>query len=182
MNPKSRQVKALLSYENIFIHFVKMQELSKRSPLEEFIGSDKLRKSKFKIEHISDVLRLLILWKYGGTYLDLDMLVRKNLETVPSNFAFRQNKDQINGAILNFSGSNGRQLAEIFIDSLIRDFNGDRFVANGPYLETYLHESFINKLCKTEDIEKILKMGSYEGFSVLNVKKCYEINFFELQI
>ena len=69
------QIKAILSYRNIQINYLNIEELSKESPIENFIKSKKLPKSKFRLPHTSDVLRLLILWMYGGTYLDMDMMV-----------------------------------------------------------------------------------------------------------
>lgn len=69
------QIKAILSYRNVQINYLNIEELSKASPIEHFIKSNKLTKSKFRLPHTSDVLRLLILYKYGGTYLDMDMMV-----------------------------------------------------------------------------------------------------------
>lgn len=69
------QIKSILSYRNVQINYLNIEELSKKSPIENFIKSKKLSKSKFRLLHTSDVLRLLVLWKYGGTYLDMDMLV-----------------------------------------------------------------------------------------------------------
>ncbi len=46
--------------------------------------------SQFLVSHLSDVVRFLLLQKYGGTYLDLDALILRPLpENVP-NFVGRE--------------------------------------------------------------------------------------------
>ncbi|GLG95320.1 uncharacterized protein GBIM_02311 [Gryllus bimaculatus] len=44
------------------------------TPLQGWLASGALRASRWPVVHASDVLRFLLLWKYGGTYLDLDVL------------------------------------------------------------------------------------------------------------
>jgi mannosyltransferase OCH1-like enzyme len=34
-----------------------------------------IKSSSTPVEHASDVLRFLSLWKYGGTYLDMDFVI-----------------------------------------------------------------------------------------------------------
>ena len=40
----------------------------------EWIGKE-LKKSKYRVNNISNVLRVALLWRFGGTYLDTDMMV-----------------------------------------------------------------------------------------------------------
>ena len=44
--------------------------------------ADKLNASLYKVEHTSDVLRCAILWRFGGTYLDTDMIVLREFPKV----------------------------------------------------------------------------------------------------
>ena len=41
-----------------------------------------LEKSIHKVAHTSDVLRVAILWKFGGTYLDTDMIVLRSFPSI----------------------------------------------------------------------------------------------------
>jgi lactosylceramide 4-alpha-galactosyltransferase len=59
------------SYENLFLKSIDLLEFSEKTPLEGLMKSGKVLKSKYLMEHLADVLRLLTLWKFGGTYLDL---------------------------------------------------------------------------------------------------------------
>ena len=42
----------------------------------------KLNGSFYKVEHTSDVLRCAVLWRFGGTYLDADMVVLRQFPEV----------------------------------------------------------------------------------------------------
>ena len=46
---------------------------------ETFFTSAQLNSSRFKTVHIADALRQLIIYKYGGFYLDLDYVVLNDL-------------------------------------------------------------------------------------------------------
>ena len=74
----SKQViRQLLSYENIKIRRIYINNYVKHTPLEEWYASGILRTSRWPRSHMSDILRYLTLWKYGGIYLDLDVVVAK---------------------------------------------------------------------------------------------------------
>lgn len=164
------ELESILSYENVFIRFLNATQLSLGSPMEHFIQSDKLATSNYKLEQTSDALRLLVLWKFGGIYVDTDMIVRKKLDSVPSNFACRQSEGEINNGILGF---NDRTLAEIFIAYLDFYFNGAMFTSNGPMLITRVAKL----LCRIDDMQRIIEMKSCQGFYSLDRPFCYEISF-----
>lgn len=172
---KTPILKAVMTYPNVFINYIDVKEVSIGSPFEEFIKSGNMSKSNFKIEHTSDVLRLLVLWKYGGTYLDLDMIVRKSFDSVEPNFACLQNDHEVNGAILNFDMDNGRNLLDNFIQNLVNNFNGYYFIANGPALITRV----VKKICQTDNMTEIAEMENCQGFHVFKKTSCYEISWTE---
>ena len=61
----------------------------------------KLKSSKHYIAHLSDILRVLILRKFGGIYLDLDVLIIKPLPPAP-NFVGFVNDENVATAVLKF--------------------------------------------------------------------------------
>lgn len=67
-------VRALLSYPNIKMRYYNPKEFSKGTILENFFERGEFEKSKFKVSHMSDIMRALVLNKYGGQYLDLDLI------------------------------------------------------------------------------------------------------------
>lgn len=170
---KTPEILMMLSYENVYLYTFDQLQFSLDTPFEEFMRSGRLEKSVFVVSHTSDVLRLLVLWKFGGTYLDTDMIVRQRLDSVPSNFACDDTDNTLNGAILNFShDKNGRQLAERFMDDLIKNFNGAIWGSNGPLLVTRV----LKTLCKTNITKEMSAKGSCDGFHVLPKELCYPIS------
>lgn len=76
-NTKNVAVQALLTYPNIRFKHVNLERYVKNTPLEVWCKSEPLKKSLWPTSHASDVMRYLTLWKYSGTYLDLDVVVLK---------------------------------------------------------------------------------------------------------
>lgn len=64
---------------------------------------DILQESHYPTEHLSDILRYVTLWKYGGTYLDLDVITLKSFEEVEENFVGIEYDKSVGAGIINFS-------------------------------------------------------------------------------
>ena len=109
-------VELILSYNNVHLNYLNITQYAEKTPLEEWIKKGDLFKSKYINAHTSDVLRYLTLWKYGGTYLDLDVVVRKPLDSIPSNYAGAENSKTINCAVLNLD----RQFGFLFADMCLK--------------------------------------------------------------
>lgn len=93
-------INALLEYKNIQINYLNITQYTEGTPLEQLIKRGELTRSKYQIEHTSDVLRVLTLWKYGGTYLDLDVVVLKPVDSI-SNYASAETSMFVSNAIIN---------------------------------------------------------------------------------
>jgi lactosylceramide 4-alpha-galactosyltransferase len=74
---KNKVVTQLLSYPNIHVRHLHFEKYFMGSPLEEWYKGGALKASRWPRSHASDALRFLTLWKYGGTYLDLDVIVTR---------------------------------------------------------------------------------------------------------
>ena len=75
-NPEEPVTK-LLEYPNIKFWRVTLQSLVSGTPLQDWDYNSALRGSSWPLEHSSDIVRFVILWKYGGLYMDLDFVVIK---------------------------------------------------------------------------------------------------------
>ena len=95
-------INALLKYRNVQINYLNITQYAEGTPMEEWIKKGELSRSNYQTSHTSDVLRFLTLWKYGGTYLDLDVVVLKPVDTF-SNYAGVESREFIGSAIINFS-------------------------------------------------------------------------------
>ena len=59
----SNILKALMEYKNIAFYRIDLLELSTKTPVEEWIKSNQIYETKYLIETISDIVRLLLLWR-----------------------------------------------------------------------------------------------------------------------
>ena len=70
-------VKQMLSYPNVIIWKLVISDYIKGTPFENWKFMEKVRSSRWPVVHASDMLRYVSLWKYGGTYLDTDFVIKK---------------------------------------------------------------------------------------------------------
>lgn len=140
------------------------------SPVEELITSGRLEQSQFRSVHTSDFLRQLLLWKFGGTFLDLDFVVRKRFDAGLSNFACKQDSDELNTAVYNFDTDHGRYLMDIILPKFTNHFRGDVFEYNR---QTFITE-FTKELCKVDKISDIASEDC-DGFHILKAETCFPI-------
>ncbi|XP_065342174.1 lactosylceramide 4-alpha-galactosyltransferase-like [Cloeon dipterum] len=90
-------------YPNIQMLSVKMEKLIEGSILEEWYARGELNKSSYPVEHTSDLIRVLVVQRYGGTYLDLDFIVLRSLADLSENFVSYQMSSDVNNAMFGFS-------------------------------------------------------------------------------
>lgn len=108
---------AILKYPNVHINYFNLMEFSIGTPLEEFMVQDKLSESKYRIEHTSDVLRILTLYKYGGMYMDLDVLSIFPLRIIDKkNFVCLEKDNSFSNAIVRLDLNEGRKYSAAYVE------------------------------------------------------------------
>jgi hypothetical protein len=60
----SKLTETLMEYQNVVFLPLNVAELSVGSPVEDWLKSEKLFASRYIIQNVSDLLRVLVLWKY----------------------------------------------------------------------------------------------------------------------
>lgn len=110
-------IKALVSYNNVHFRNVDWYEYSANTPAEEWIKRDIIFTSPYHIAHLSDFMRLVSLYKYGGTYFDLDFIIQKSLENLPPNFAASNQDESINNCVIRFQS---KDVGHKMIDMILR--------------------------------------------------------------
>lgn len=111
--PNSDVVKLLQSFKNVNLKVVNLKEFSRNTPIEVFTRKGKLEFSRYHVSHTSDVLRFLTLWKFGGIYLDLDVIVQKPIEF--TNFACLEDPETIVPGIMGLDSHHGKEIAELLL-------------------------------------------------------------------
>jgi hypothetical protein len=66
-----------MSYPNIRIWKLFFADFIQGAPFEKWDFMRKVQSSNWPVVHASDIIRYTTLWKYGGTYLDLDFVMQK---------------------------------------------------------------------------------------------------------
>lgn len=73
---------------------------SDQTPLSKWMKNNTIFESHYLIEHISDIFRVVTLYKYGGLYLDLDVIVMKNTDELGEDFIGDDWFEVANNAVL----------------------------------------------------------------------------------
>jgi lactosylceramide 4-alpha-galactosyltransferase len=112
----SDDLQILREYPNVKFRYVNINEFSKNTPLEMWISSGSLSNSNYVVSHTSDVLRYLLLNRFPGLYLDMDVIAMSPYGQINlDNFACAESDEYLNGAVLKLSGRSGRKFAENFL-------------------------------------------------------------------
>lgn len=171
-NQSKRLFNQLKSYPNVRIRHIYPLEYVKNTPLESWYKSGELKRSYWPTSHMSDILRYLTLWKYGGIYLDLDVVITTSLEEL-KNFAGAEDWEHVGAGAVGFDGSElGRRMADTCIRDVRTNFRGDVWGNNGPGVIT----RELQKLCSTKYIREMTTVRC-RGFKVFSPSVFYPIHY-----
>ncbi|XP_078065389.1 lactosylceramide 4-alpha-galactosyltransferase-like [Mustelus asterias] len=149
------QIKAMLllsSIKNVFILPLNLVELFNNTRLANWYKEVNSDTESYWFHVLSDACRIALLWKFGGIYLDTDIISLKPLEF--GNFICAQSENYANGAALGFSRSHS--FTEMCIADYVENYNGEAWGHQGPDLITRMLKNwcgtnhlddFLNKEC-----------------------------------
>lgn len=107
----------LSSYANIKFLRLNITHYADGTPLSDWMREGKMFDSDYINSHLSDVLRYLTLYKYGGTYLDLDVVVLKNLDEAGVNYSGAESDEDVAAGFMNMEPTGfGHQVAEMCVE------------------------------------------------------------------
>lgn len=145
-------IPSLLQFCNIRMRHVNLDTFAVGSPVEKLFADGALGKSSFIVEHTADVLRLLTLYKYGGTYLDTDVVVRRTLNMLQPNYLGSEGSGYVANGVINLEASGyGHEFAESCLNDLALNFDGTQWAANGPFMVT----RNLRKFCNVTDVSQM---------------------------
>jgi lactosylceramide 4-alpha-galactosyltransferase len=105
----------LLSYSNVYIRSVSIAELTKGTVLEQFFQNNSISDS-YRLEHTSDILRILVLNKFGGLYLDLDVISSFPVRLMNrKNFICLEDQNKFNNAIVKLDRVEGKKFSDAYL-------------------------------------------------------------------
>ncbi|NXF42362.1 A4GAT galactosyltransferase, partial [Nyctibius bracteatus] len=93
---------SLLScFPNVELRPLDLLELFSGTPLAKWYLQSEHQKEPYYLPVLSDACRITIMWKFGGTYLDTDFIVLRNLKNLTNALGI-ESQDVLNGAFLSF--------------------------------------------------------------------------------
>ncbi|XP_065296132.1 lactosylceramide 4-alpha-galactosyltransferase-like [Dermacentor albipictus] len=95
-----------------------------------------LNRSPDKVEHLSDFLRCVVLWKRGGVYLDMDVIVMKSLKGIRNSVVYENENGSVANSILFFDKKH--PVLRALIDECARVYNPGVWTSCGPLLMSRL--------------------------------------------
>ncbi|XP_017151951.1 lactosylceramide 4-alpha-galactosyltransferase-like [Drosophila miranda] len=140
---------AILSYSNVHLRRLNLWRYAAGTPMEEWLREGNLFRSRYVVSHISDFLRFFTLFRYGGLYLDLDVVVLQKMEDVPPNYTGAESDQMLTAGIMNLAATGlGHEIAEFCLRDFQQNFNGSIWAYNGPGVITRVAQ----QLCGTDYI------------------------------
>lgn len=112
----SANIKLLRTMANVHLRNVNVSALALNTPILELEQSVRVYRSASVAVHLADVVRLLVLYRYGGVYLDMDMITRRSFADLPPVFLASEVDELSNGAM----GSTHDGFGHEFFHALLR--------------------------------------------------------------
>ncbi|XP_064541177.1 lactosylceramide 4-alpha-galactosyltransferase-like isoform X2 [Drosophila montana] len=148
-------IDAIESYKNVQFRQLNISNYARDTPIEDWIKKGDLLNSGFPMQHTADLLRLISLYRFGGIYLDMDVVVLRSLENVPLNYVGAHDNITLGNAVISLEPTGkGHEIAELFLRDYETNYNGKAYVKNEPALVTRV----VKNLCGN-DLVKLMQEG-----------------------
>lgn len=179
-------IDAILSYKNVHLRQLNLWRYAAGTPIEEWLKDGRLFRSSYLFSHISDFLRFLTLYRYGGIYLDMDVVMLRSMEDVPPNYTGAESNTHLAAGVMSLAPTGfGHEIAEACLQDFQKNFDGSDWGNNGPGVITRVAQ----KICDTKDIALMLEdRKRCLGFKVFDRNAFYAVpwkhwrHFFEPQL
>ncbi|XP_007909138.1 alpha-1,4-N-acetylglucosaminyltransferase-like [Callorhinchus milii] len=162
----------LSSIKNVVLVPLKLKALFQNTPLSFWYQQVNSSREQYWIHVLSDACRIALLWKYGGIYLDTDIISLKPLNF--TNFICSQGNSIANNAALGFQ--NQHQFMWDCMEDFVTNYNGQIWGQQGPGLISRV----LKQWCQSDNLDKLLDLQC-NGISFLSPRYFYPIAFAEWQ-
>ncbi|XP_068136510.1 alpha-1,4-N-acetylglucosaminyltransferase-like [Hyperolius riggenbachi] len=140
-----RHFPTLSSFPNVYFFPLRMDELFNNTPLMTWFKKTDPKKERYWTHVSSDACRFAMIWKYGGIYMDTDVI---SIRPIPeADFLAGEHSQSTSSAV--FGLSPHHNLTWQFMESFVENYRGDKWGHQGPVVFTRL----VTKLCGTSVLE-----------------------------
>ncbi|CAH0579511.1 unnamed protein product [Chrysodeixis includens] len=148
-----------------------------KGTLAETILLEALKQSSFPIEHSSDILRIVTLRKWGGIYLDTNMIVTRSLENLPLNFVAKENAKRIATGILSFGkDASGTNITDAIMFNIQKLFDPKIRSSSGGSILDYVIEEMCPELTASKSYAEN-PINHCKGVSIFDSQLFYSTYF-----
>ncbi|KAM7057008.1 lactosylceramide 4-alpha-galactosyltransferase-like [Acridotheres tristis] len=162
--PKHWAFSLLRCFPNVEIQPLNLTELFSGTPLAQwYVQPQRQQEPHFPVI-LADAARIVLMWKFGGIYLDTDFIVLKNLQNLTNALGI-QDHDVLNGAFLSFKPKH--KFMELCMQDFVENYNPWIWGHQCPGLLTRVFK----KWCNIKTIETM----SCQGVSALAPEVVYPI-------
>ncbi|XP_040204129.1 alpha-1,4-N-acetylglucosaminyltransferase-like [Rana temporaria] len=127
-----QQFPTLSSYSNVYLFPLRMDQLFNNTPLKPWFDKVNPKKEVYWKHVTSDACRFALMWKYGGIYIDTDVI---SLRPIPQDhFLAAQDATVISSGV--FGLSSHYQLAWQFMENFVKNYRGKIWGHQGPGVVT----------------------------------------------
>ncbi|XP_075122891.1 alpha-1,4-N-acetylglucosaminyltransferase-like [Leptodactylus fuscus] len=140
----------LSSLENIYIFPLKLEELFIDTPLLSWYNKTNPEKESHWLHVSADGCRLALIWKYGGMYMDTDII---SIRPIPDqDFLAAQHSQFSSNGIFQFSAHHN--FTQQCMEDFVKNYNSRIWGHQGPFLFTRILRKFCDlpDFNSTEDI------------------------------
>ncbi|NWI55377.1 A4GAT galactosyltransferase, partial [Calyptomena viridis] len=162
--PKHWVFSLLSCFPNVEIQPLHLPELFSGTPLAKWYLWPLRHWEPYFLPILSDACRIVLMWKFGGIYLDTDFIVLKNLQNLTNALGI-QNEDELNGAFLSFKPKH--KFMELCMKDFVKNYNSWIWGRQGPHLLTRVFK----KWCSIRTIQSM----NCKGVSALPPEAVYPI-------
>ncbi|KAL3902192.1 MAG: hypothetical protein SGCHY_000043 [Lobulomycetales sp.] len=171
-----------LAEKNLVIIKIDYAAYFQGTPMQAWYKEKLHEKSWWVDQNLGNAFRLAILWKLGGTYLDMDIISVNPLtwttldgKFVPmGRFIAREEPEQLNNAALRFPKNDPMvwQLMQNFVDK----FDGYKWANNGPFCITQVFKENCSQRI-TMERQSSLANDFCSNLDILSISRFYPIHY-----
>ncbi|XP_071999541.1 alpha-1,4-N-acetylglucosaminyltransferase-like isoform X2 [Engystomops pustulosus] len=167
----------LSSLRNIYFFPMNLKELFTGTPLDDWFSKINIQQQSYWTHVSSDGCRLVLVWKYGGIYLDTDVI---SIRTIPKqNFLAAEHAQSSSNGVFGFSPRHN--FTQKCMEGFVKNYNSHAWGNQGPVLFTRVIKTFCDLPKFNENNETlcanitIFKPNRFYPISYPGWKSYYEV-------
>ncbi|GAB6023651.1 Lactosylceramide 4-alpha-galactosyltransferase [Chamberlinius hualienensis] len=147
-NISNKYIQLLNTLPNVHLEVLNVAEAFRETPLESWYQSDALQSSKYPTVHTSDALRIALVYKTGGIYLDTDNVVVRSLDKFRNTIG-DQGFNKLGSSVLIFDKHS--EIIHEYMTQFANDFRGELWDHQGPVML----DKLVKKRCNVTKLNEI---------------------------